>query len=104
MVLSDDQLRNLAARMCDVPGVVGVVLGGSRGRGKHLPDSDTDLGLYYRPPLDVAALRSLARAVAGEGAQVTEPGEWGHGWTAVPGCASPAPPWTGSTGTSTGCT
>jgi predicted nucleotidyltransferase len=53
------------------------VLGGSHGRGEHLPDSDTDLGVYYRPPLDVAALRSLARAVAGEGAQVSEPGEWG---------------------------
>jgi len=92
MVLSDDQLRNLAARMCDVPGVVGVVLGGSRGRGKHLPDSDTDLGLYYRPPLDVAALRSLARAVAGEGAQVTEPGEWGPwvdggAWLRIAGAA-----------------
>jgi hypothetical protein len=91
MVLSD-QLRNLAARMCDVPGVVGVVLGGSRGRGEHLPDSDIDLGLYYRPPLDVAALRSLARAVAGEGAQVTEPGEWGPwvdggAWLRIAGAA-----------------
>ena len=29
---------------------------GSRARRAHTPDSDTDLGLYYRPPLDVAAL------------------------------------------------
>ncbi len=48
-------LRGMAERLTQVGGVVGVVLGGSRARGEHVPESDVDLGLYYRPPLDVAA-------------------------------------------------
>lgn len=28
------------------------------------PDSDINLGLYYRPPLDTEVLRRLARSVA----------------------------------------
>jgi len=60
-----------------VDGVTGVLLGGSRARGDHTPESDVDLGLYYRPPLDVATLGLLAREVSGPAAVVTEPGEWG---------------------------
>ena len=44
-------LAALAARLVAVDGVVGVLLGGSRARGTHRPDSDVDLGVYYRPPL-----------------------------------------------------
>jgi hypothetical protein len=77
VALSDERMRELATRLTGVPGVVGVLLGGSRARGTHLPDSDTDLGIYYRPPLDVVALGDLARAVAGGGATVTAPGGWG---------------------------
>jgi hypothetical protein len=76
-------LLPLAERLAGVPGVVAVVLGGSRARGTHRPDSDYDLGLYYRGELDVEALRALA-ADAGEPAAlvdgpaaVTAPGEWG---------------------------
>lgn len=92
VALSDARLRELAARLVEVPGVVGVLLGGSRARGTHTPDSDTDLGLYYRPPLDVPALGALAREVAGPQARVSEPGEWGPwvdggGWLTVDGCA-----------------
>lgn len=76
-MLDDDRLRELAQRLTAVPGVVGVVLGGSRARGDHTPDSDVDLGLYYRPPLDIAALRVLARQVTGAAVEVTEPGAWG---------------------------
>ncbi|MEV6597299.1 nucleotidyltransferase domain-containing protein [Actinoplanes sp. NPDC051346] len=90
--MSDARLRELAARLVAVPGVVGVLLGGSRARGTHTPDSDTDLGLYYRPPLDVDALNALARQVAGPSARVTAPGEWGPwvdggGWLTVDGAA-----------------
>ena len=67
----------LAERLVAVEGVVGVLLGGSRARGEHHPDSDVDLGVYYRPPLDVAGLGALARAVAGPSATVTRPGDWG---------------------------
>ncbi|MEJ3654668.1 nucleotidyltransferase domain-containing protein [Actinomycetes bacterium KLBMP 9759] len=77
-----------ADRLLSVAGVVGVMLGGSRARGDHHPDSDVDLGLYYRPPLDVAALSRLAQELSDSGASVTEPGGWGPwvdggGWLRV---------------------
>jgi predicted nucleotidyltransferase len=52
----------LAHELASLPGVVAVVLGGSRATGTHRPDSDWDLGVYYRgatrpiDPGDVAAL------------------------------------------------
>ena len=73
-MLGEQRLVNLADRVVEVSGVVGVVLGGSRARGEHTGDSDVDLGLYYRRPLDVDALSALARELAGPGAQVTQPG------------------------------
>lgn len=84
--------ESLAVRLVAVSGVVAVLLGGSRARGTHAPDSDVDLGVYYRPPLDVAALGTLARAVAGPRATVTRPGEWGPwvdggAWLTVDGIA-----------------
>ena len=80
-MLTEERLRAVAARLAEVPGVVAVALGGSRARGTHRPDSDVDLGLYYRPPLDVPGLRRLAAALAvgrgGTPAELTEPGAWG---------------------------
>lgn len=67
----------LAERLVAVDGVVAVLLGGSRARGTHRPDSDVDLGVYYRPPLSVDGLGALARELAGPQATVTHPGEWG---------------------------
>lgn len=86
------RLDELAGRLVAVPGVVGVVLGGSRARDAHVPESDVDLGLYYRPPLDIDALGRLARSVAGDAASVTQPGAWGPwvdggGWLTVAGTA-----------------
>ncbi|GHI09794.1 hypothetical protein Scel_81150 [Streptomyces cellostaticus] len=72
-----ERLQEIADRLTGVGGIVGVCLGGSRARGAHRPDSDFDLGLYYRPPLDTAALRSLATELTGEAVDVTEPGGWG---------------------------
>ncbi|SCL64609.1 Nucleotidyltransferase domain-containing protein [Micromonospora citrea] len=82
----------LADRLCAVDGVVAVALGGSRARGEHRPDSDWDLGLYYRGELDVAGLRAVAAAVADEGVELTPPGGWGPwidggGWLRVGGAA-----------------
>lgn len=86
-------LDHLARRLGGVPGVVGVVLGGSRAAGTARPGSDTDLGLYYRgsaDDIDVAALRLLVREVAGPQAEVTDHGGWGPwvdggGWLSVDG-------------------
>ena len=86
------RLADLAERLTGVPGIVGVLLGGSRARSTHTEDSDTDLGLYYRRPLDVDRLGELAREVAGPAAQVTATGEWGPwvdggGWLRIDGAA-----------------
>lgn len=75
-------LTGIATSLTGVDGVVGVLLGGSRARGDHSPDSDVDLGVYYRPPLDVEALTELARQIAsaresGGLVTVTRPGDWG---------------------------
>ncbi|MDQ7905037.1 nucleotidyltransferase domain-containing protein [Phytohabitans sp. ZYX-F-186] len=89
-VVDDSTLVELGERLVSVGGVVAVVLGGSRARGTHRPDSDFDLGLYYRGALDVAALRELAGRVADEPVEVTAPGGWGPwvdggGWLTVQG-------------------
>jgi len=62
---ADALIERLARDIQDVPGVVAIVLGGSRARGTHTPQSDIDLALYYRPdqPLDLARLGHLAAAV-----------------------------------------
>ncbi|MGI8458395.1 MAG: nucleotidyltransferase domain-containing protein [Propionibacteriaceae bacterium] len=93
-MLTETRLRGLAHELVAVSGVLGVMLGGSRARGDHHPDSDVDLGIYYRPPLDTASLRTLARRVAtgrpdqGPEPDVTEPGGWGPwvdggGWLTI---------------------
>ncbi|HEY5979629.1 MAG TPA: nucleotidyltransferase domain-containing protein [Microlunatus sp.] len=83
-------LSAMSSRLATVEGIEAVLLGGSRARGDHLPGSDYDLGLYYRPPLDVAALRRLARGSSGHAVEITEPGGWGPwvdggGWLTVNG-------------------
>lgn len=87
-MITDEALQRLAQRLVTVAGVEGVTLGGSRARGDHTPDSDVDLGLYYRGPLDVDALGCLAREVAGAEVEVSAPGAWGPwvdggGWLTI---------------------
>ncbi|GIG69652.1 nucleotidyltransferase domain-containing protein [Phytomonospora endophytica] len=86
--MEDTELKAVADRLVSVPGVVAVTLGGSRARGTHRPDSDIDLGLYYRGRPDVDVLRALAADVSGRSTEVTEPGGWGPwvdggGWLTV---------------------
>jgi predicted nucleotidyltransferase len=52
--------------------VTAVVLGGSRANDTHRPDSDWDLGVYYRGTLDPGDVRRL-----GYPGYVSELGEWG---------------------------
>ncbi len=63
----------LVDQVARVPGVIAVTLGGSRARGTARPDSDWDIGLYYRGGIDAAAAREL-----GYPGHITEPGEWGR--------------------------
>lgn len=95
-MLTDDDLRGLGERLVGINGVGGVMLGGSRARGDAYPDSDVDLGLYYRAPLDVDGLRELARVLAtsrpglDQVPALTEPGGWGPwvdggGWLTIAG-------------------
>lgn len=70
-------MEDIAGKVAQVPGVVGVMLGGSRARGTHRPDSDWDLGVYYRGEPDLAALAALAGEVTGEPVEVYGPGAWG---------------------------
>lgn len=73
-------VRAAVTALAELPGVAGVVLGGSRARGTAGPGSDIDLGLYYLPAErpDYRALLDLARQLD-EGGEPAggDYGEWG---------------------------
>lgn len=81
-------VAGLAAELGRLAGVIAVVLGGSRALGTHRPDSDWDIGLYYRASqraLDPNEVRAL-----GYDGYVSQLGEWGpimHGgaWLSIDG-------------------
>ncbi|MFJ6854512.1 nucleotidyltransferase domain-containing protein [Streptomyces sp. NPDC091271] len=82
----------MASRLAQVSGIEAVALGGSRARGTHRPDSDWDLGVYYRGAPDLGALVALASEVQGTPADVAGPGGWGPwvnggAWLTVDGVA-----------------
>ncbi|MEV4332059.1 nucleotidyltransferase domain-containing protein [Streptomyces sp. NPDC049597] len=70
-------IETMARRLTAVAGVRAVALGGSRARGAHWPDSDWDLGVYYRGEPDVAALAALASELTGAPVEIAGPGGWG---------------------------
>jgi hypothetical protein len=87
-------LTRIVPRLAAVPGVVGIVLGGSRARGTANAASDHDVGLYYGPdePLDTGRLLDVARELADDPATVavTPVGGWGPhivggGWLSIEG-------------------
>lgn len=76
-------IEALVPRLAELPGVVAVALGGSRALGTARPDSDWDIGLYYRGRFDIGHLRAL-----GLRGHLAAPGEWGPimnggGWLTV---------------------
>lgn len=91
-VHEEQLIREMAAALTAVDGVVGVLLGGSRARGAHTPDSDWDLGVYYRGDVDVPGLAALAARFTGAPVEVAGPGGWGPwvdggAWLTVDGTA-----------------
>jgi predicted nucleotidyltransferase len=76
-----DLSERVAERLGEIEGVEAVVLGGSSARGEARPDSDLDIGIYYRPERrpSVAALRQLAAELDDRRLPdlVTDFGEWG---------------------------
>ena len=60
-------VRDLVEALKDVPGLEGIVLGGSYARGMARADSDIDLGLFHAEasPLDVAKIRDVATGFPG---------------------------------------
>jgi len=91
-----DPVLPLIDALMRIQGIEAVVLGGSRARNTHTPESDVDLGLYYSPahPLDIAQLDTLASQFDDrrQSDLVTPIGGWGPringgGWLQIAGFA-----------------
>ncbi|WP_071392760.1 nucleotidyltransferase domain-containing protein [Bacillus tuaregi] len=87
-------LNEIIKELNGVPGIVGVVLGGSRARGTNHPDSDIDIGIYYDESagFNVNDVSKAATKLDDEHREnvVTSLGEWGAwinggGWIIVQG-------------------
>jgi hypothetical protein len=94
METPDPLLDRVTPVLAAVPGVVAVVLGGSRASGAAHSGSDYDLGLYFRRDagLDVGGLLEAAKGLVDDpgAAAVTEVGGWGPwivggGWLTIAG-------------------
>ncbi|GAA3623596.1 nucleotidyltransferase domain-containing protein [Kineosporia mesophila] len=73
--MSDDAfVYRIADQLVVLPGVEAVTLGGSRAQGTARPDSDWDLGIYYRGRFDPQGLRDI-----GWEGEASEVGGWGGG-------------------------
>jgi hypothetical protein len=94
METPDPLLERIAPVLAAVPGIVAIVLGGSRASGAAHSASDYDLGLYFWRDrgLDVARLREAVKGLVDDpgAAAVTEVGGWGPwivggGWLRIAG-------------------
>lgn len=87
-------LNEITNELKVIPGIVGVVLGGSRARGTNYPNSDIDIGIYYDEAagFDVKQLNKVATKFDDEHREnlifgLGEWGEWVNGgaWLVVKG-------------------
>lgn len=88
-------MQRIVGALSGVKGVSAIALGGSRSRGETRPDSDYDIGVYYRADgLEIAALSAAMAALDDEHRSdvCNPPGVWGPwvnggGWLRVDGMA-----------------
>ena len=77
----DTLIQKITNEVKTVDGIKAIVLGGSRARGTHHPNSDIDLGFYYDPthPIDLNHLVKVAEKLDDEHRTdlITEIGGWG---------------------------
>ncbi len=87
-------LKAISRELESIPGVVGVVLGGSRARGTDHPNSDIDIGIYYDESkgFKVSEINTIATKIDDEHREniISSLGEWGPwvnggGWLIVQG-------------------
>jgi len=73
-------LNEIVSALKTVPNMAAIALGGSHARGTHTPESDLDIGLYYREaaPFDIDQIRAIAKRFSSRGEPtVTGFYEWG---------------------------
>lgn len=90
----DHLIERITEELRGVPGVTGVVLGGSRAKGTAKPDSDIDIGIYYDEAqgFKVEDIAKIAKKLDDEHRDgiITSLGEWGAwvnggGWLVIEG-------------------
>lgn len=93
-MVADEIVQHITNALNGLPGIVGIVLGGSRARGNHGPTSDIDIGLYYDMSLgfNIEDINRIASKLDDEQREglVTSIGGWGPwvnagGWLVVQG-------------------
>ncbi|MCD8908159.1 nucleotidyltransferase domain-containing protein [Staphylococcus arlettae] len=94
MGVVDHIVNKIVTEISGLPGVVGVVLGGSRAKGNHRPDSDIDIGIYYDETqgFNTEYIETAAGKLNDEQKEqlITALGDWGEwinggGWLIVDG-------------------
>jgi predicted nucleotidyltransferase len=90
----DRLIQRITEELREVPGVIGVVLGGSRAKGTAKPDSDIDIGIYYDESqgFKVENIARVAQKLDDDHRDgiITSLGEWGAwvnggGWLVIEG-------------------
>lgn len=93
-MVADEIVQHVTTALNGLPGIVGIVLGGSRARGNHGPTSDIDIGIYYDMSLgfNIEDINRIASKLDDEQREglVTSIGGWGPwvnagGWVVVQG-------------------